>query len=259
MRILDASLYDFPKYYDLLFGSDWKAEFDFLNMCFQKYARRPVRALFEPACGTGRLLIRFASAGYDVSGNDLNAKAVGYCNARLKRHGFSASATIGDMADFRLPRTVDAIFNTINSFRHLRTERAAEDHLRCVSSALSPGGLYVLGFHLTPAGPATCDEESWSARRGHLAVCSRMRSLALDCRRRCEHVEMAVDIYTPTRQFRLVEEMVFRTYTAQQFQCLLGRIEGLELAETHDFAYDIDHPVRVDATTEDVVYVLRRR
>ncbi|NQU21999.1 MAG: class I SAM-dependent methyltransferase, partial [Candidatus Nealsonbacteria bacterium] len=82
METIHESLYDYPKYYDLLFGSDWKTEFDFLEACFERYAQRPVRRLFEPACGTGRLLAKFATAGYEVAGNDLNARAVEYCNAR---------------------------------------------------------------------------------------------------------------------------------------------------------------------------------
>ena len=67
-----------------------------------------MRQGFEPACGTGRLLVKLAAAGYQVAGNDLSRKAVDYCNARLARHGFPAAATVGDMADFRLPRKVDA-------------------------------------------------------------------------------------------------------------------------------------------------------
>ena len=66
METIEESLYDYPKYYDLLFGSDWKAEFDFLGSCFQKHAKRPVRRLFEPACGTGRLLVKLADAGFEV-------------------------------------------------------------------------------------------------------------------------------------------------------------------------------------------------
>ncbi len=259
MQVIDAQLYDYPKYYDLLFGSDWKAEFDFLQACFEKHAARRVRRLFEPACGTGRLMIRFAAAGYEVSGNDLNRKAVDYCNARLARRGFAPSATVGDMADFRLRRKVDAAFNTINSFRHLRSERAAGDHLRCVAAALAKGGLYVLGLHLTPTKGPACDEESWSARRGHLAVASHMWSIDVDRRRRRERLGMTVDVYTPTRQFRLAEQMVFRTYTAAQFHRLVGRIAPLELVETYDFAYDVDQPVCVDAETQDVIYVLRKR
>ena len=34
--VVTGSLYDYPKYYDLLFGSDWKAEFDFLEGCFAR-------------------------------------------------------------------------------------------------------------------------------------------------------------------------------------------------------------------------------
>ena len=264
MEVIRGDLYDYPKYYDLLFGSDWKAEFDFLEGCFRRHARRTVRRLFEPACGTGRLLFRFAvsgyaASGYAASGNDLNAKAVAYCNTRLERHGFPPTARLGDMADFRLRRKVDAAFNTINSFRHLPNEEAAENHLRCVAAALARGGLYVLGFHLTPRGTPTCEEESWTARRGHLAVASRMRSIRVDRRHRRETVAMTVDVFTPTKQFRLADEMIFRTYTAAQFRRLLDRVAELELVETYDFAYDLEQPIRVDAQTEDVVFVLRKR
>ena len=70
---------------------------------------------------------------------------------------------------------------------------------------------------------------------------------------------MTVDVYTPTRQFRLAEEMSFRTYTAAQFRRLLRRVADLELVETHDFAYELSRPIDVDDQTEDVVYVLRKR
>jgi len=259
MDVIRGNIYDYPKYYDLLFGADWRAEYHFLLACFAKHADRPVKRLFEPACGTGRLLFRFAKAGYQVAGNDLNPKAAAFCNARLKRHGFPAAAEVGDMADFRLRRKVDAAFNTINSFRHLKTEAQAAGHLRCVAQSLNPGGLYVLGFHLTPTRGARCEEESWSARRGYLSIVSQMTSLRLDRRRREEWVRLVFDVYTPTRQFRLDDEFPFRTYTADQAGRLLGRVKELERVETYDFRYDVRHPIRVTSTTEDVIYVLRRR
>ncbi len=147
---IQGHLYDYPKYYDLVFGSDWKAEFDFLQACFRKHARRTVRRLLEPACGTGRLLIRFTEAGFHVFGNDLNLCAVQFCNARFGRRGFAPAAVVADMADFRVRKKFDAAYNMINSFRHLPTEEAAEAHLRCTARALAKGGLYVLGLHLTP-------------------------------------------------------------------------------------------------------------
>ena len=100
METIAGHLYDYPKYYDLIFGSDWAAEFKFLKAGFEMYAKRPIKRLFEPACGTGRLMIQFAKAGFEVAGNDLNEKAIDYCNERLVRHGFPATAFVGDMADF---------------------------------------------------------------------------------------------------------------------------------------------------------------
>lgn len=256
---IEQSIYDFPAYYDLLFGSDWRAEFDFLNACFERYAGRAVERVFEPACGTGRLLIKFAQAGHEVGGNDLNPKAVDYCNDRLERNGFPRSVTVGDMSDFRLRRGVDGAFNTINSFRHLPTEAAAEAHLSCMAAALRQGGLYVLGLHLLPPTGPTVDEEAWSARRGNLAVNSYMWSKRIDTRARMEHLGMTVDVYTPTQHRRIVDHMQYRTYTRKQFHSLLAKVPGLELVAVHDFAYDIRQPIEIDDLTEDVVCVLRKR
>lgn len=259
MDRIRAHIYDYPRYYDLVFGSDWRAEFQFLRACFEKHAPRPVRRLFEPACGTGRLLIKFAEAGYEVAGNDLNSRAVEFCNARLQRRGFAPAAVVGDMAAFRLKRKVDAAFNTINSFRHLPTDRAAERHLKCVAQALSPGGLYVLGLHLTPIGCDRIEHEEWSARRGNLAVVSRLWSIDLDLKKRNERVGMTFDVYTPRKHFQIEDEMDYRTWTAAQMRRLLGRVPEFEPVATYDFHYEIDEPIEVGPETEDVVFVLRRR
>src|SRR4029453_1920872 len=113
MKSPAANLSDYPRYYDLAFGTDWKAEFDFLRAVFDTHVPGKVRSLFEPACGTGRLLFRLAQAGYKVSGIDLNPRAVAYCNRRLVRHGLPAAVQPGDMAHFPLPRKGDAVFKMI--------------------------------------------------------------------------------------------------------------------------------------------------
>jgi len=253
---LRGYLYDYPAYYDLVYGSDCRAEVQFFQACIRKHARRPVRRVFEPACGTGRLLLRLAGGGYRVSGNDLCEPAVRYCNRRLARHGFPPTAEIADMADFTLPYRADAALNTIGSFRHLLTEEAATAHLRCMSRVLETGGIYIVGLHLTPLSGTPLDHESWSARRGHLAVCTDMRTVRRDCRKRVEVVRTAVDVFTPTRTRRIVGEMRFRTYTHRQFERLLGSVPSLRSVATYDFSYDVRRPIQVDPDTEDVAYVL---
>lgn len=258
-EIVQGSIYDFPKYYDLLFGSDWKAEFDFLQDCFPKHAARKVTRVFEPACGTGRILIKLAQTGYEVGGNDLNSKAIDFCNDRLERFGYPRSTLVQDMSDFKAKKKFDAAFNLINTFRHLPDEKSAHSHLRCMAAAVKKGGLYVLGIHLDPTKGERMQEESWSARRGNLAITSYMWSKGVDRKKRMEHLGITLDIYTPTNHQRIVDHMDYRTYTHAQFRSLLKNVPEFEVAETYDFAYEINRPHQITANSEDVVFVLRRK
>ncbi len=261
--VIEGNLYDFPKYYDLLFGSDWKAEFDFLVACFDKYAGCKVQRVFEPACGTGRLLIKLAQAGYSVAGNDLNPHAIKYCNDRLARNNFPRSAVTGDMSDFTVAdftgkKKFHAAFNTINSFRHLETEKAAEAHFRCISNALTKGGLYILGVHLIPTVGQPMEDEAWVARKGNLQINSYMWTKELDLKKRNQCLGMSLDIYTPTDHKKIIDEMNYRTYTAPQMAKLLSKTPELEIVAVHDFCYELDVTVEIDASVEDVVYILRK-
>lgn len=257
--LISTNIYDYPRYYDLIFGSDWRAEFGFLTKCFGLYATGQVKRLFEPACGTGRLIYRFAQAGYDVSGLDLNERAVNFCNQRLEKHGFPPTAFVADMSDFTLKKKVDVAFNTINSFRHLLTEKQATNHLRCVAASLRKGGIYVLGFHLTPLKGETTDAEAWSARRGQLCVNTRMWTTSRDVALREERCGMTFDIYTPTKSMQLQDEIVFRIYTRKHLKQLLAKVPELELIAVHDFAYETDVQTEIDDATEDIVLVMRKK
>lgn len=256
---IKGDLYDYPKYYDLIFGSDWQAEFKFLEGCFERYARVPVTRIFEPACGTGRLIYRMALAGYSVAGNDLNTRAVQFCNDRFRRKGLPETATVGDMARFRLPKKVHAGFNTINTFRHLLTETQAVAHLQCMADALVKGGVYVLGLHLIPERPGRLEDEAWHARRGNLAVNTYMWSKGIDRRKRCEYLGMKINVYTLTQHIEIEDEMIYRTYSHRQLKTLLARVPDFECVGTFDFAYNFKEPVTIGPETEDVVLVLRKK
>ena len=259
IETVSESIYDHPKYYDLVFGSDCAAEARFIIGCGDKYMRRSPLRMFEPACGTGRLLYALAKRGYEVGGLDLNAKAVEFCNARFRRHGIVEPAFVADMSDFRVRRRFDLAFNTINSFRHLSTEAAAKAHLRCVAKAVRVGGLYLLGVHLTPTEVAPSETESWSARRGHLSINTHMWTKQRNRKRRVERFGIRFDIHSPSRSFRIVDELILRSYTPAQMDRLLQGSEYWDRVETFSFGYDLEDPIEVDAATEDVVYVLRRR
>jgi SAM-dependent methyltransferase len=258
MQILNESIYDHPKYYDLVFGADCAAETKFILGCGQRYLSRPPRRLFEPACGTGRLLFHLARRGFDVGGLDLNPKAVEFCNRRLQRHQLPSRAMVADMADFRVARKYDLAFNTINSFRHLPSETAARNHFDAMAAAVRVGGLYLLGIHLTPTAAEPSEGESWSARRGHLSVTTAMWTNGRDRRKRVERFGIRFDIHRPSGSLRIEDELVLRSYTQRQIESLIDRNGQWERLATYDFAYDLSDPIQVDGCTEDVVYVLRR-
>lgn len=258
MKEISESIYDHPKYYDLVFGADCAAELRFIEACNAKYMNGRAGRMFEPACGTGRLLYRLATRGYTVGGIDLNPRAVEFCNRRLERHGFEASAWVADMSAFEVRKKWDLAFNTINSFRHLDSERKAREHLRCMAAAIRLGGLYLLGLHLRPTEAAPSETESWSARRGHLAVNTHMWTIARDRPGRVERFGIRFDVHTPTQQFRITDELVLRSYTDRELRRLVKSAGGWTIEETYDFSYNIDEPIEVDPACEDVVYVLRR-
>lgn len=259
LETINESIYDHPKYYDLVFGADCAAELAFIVGCGDRYLAGKYERMFEPACGTGRLLFWLAKRGFTASGLDLNPKAVDFCNARLKRHGLSESAFVADMSEFKIRQRQDIAFNTINSFRHLPSEAAARGHLSCMADAVRPGGLYLLGVHLTPTQADPSETESWSARRGHLSINTHMWFKHRDTRKRIERFGIRFDIHSPSRSFRINDELRLRSYTRQQMDRLIQSNQSWQILETFDFAYDLDEPIEVDSTSEDVVYVLQRQ
>ncbi len=254
-----GSIYDYPVYYDVIFGADWKKETQFLEAAFKKHAQRSVKSVFEPACGTGRLMVKLAQRGYRVAGNDLNPKAIDYCNKKLAKAGFPQTGEVADMSAFQLKKPVDAAFNLINTVRHLPTEKHAVNHLKCMAEALAPGGIYLLGLHLLPTEGKPMAGESWLAKRGTLTVSSHMWTKKIDLQERMEYLGMTLDIHTPTRLMRIEDEMHYRTYTAAQMRELFKKVPALECVETYDFLCDIDDPIKINPRSEDVIYVLRKK
>lgn len=259
MEVINDSIYNHPRYYDLIFGADCAAETRFICDVNQKYLKNRATRLFEPACGTGRLMYYLAKRGFEVEGIDLNHKAIEFSNQRSKRHDLPQTAFVANMVEFQAKRKWDLAFNTVNSFRHLTDKPSALSHLRCMAKQTKRGGIYLIGFHLTPETEEPTDWESWSARRGNLSVITKMWTINRSRRKRLETFGMHFDVYTPTRQFRISDELKMRSYTQHQFASLVEETNCWDIAGTYDFTYDIKHPITVDSSSEDVVYILKKR
>ncbi|MDR3181774.1 MAG: class I SAM-dependent methyltransferase [Planctomycetaceae bacterium] len=261
-----SCLYDYPQLYDVLFSDTCTTEIRFIESVLQKFCpqhRRTAMSVFEPACGTGRLLWRLAKRGYNVAGLDLNTKSVAYCNRRMLRHALTARSFCGDMTNFTLAdlqrkQPFDAAYNLVSSFLHLTNDTQARQHLAAVAGVLKPDGIYILGLHLKPAGQAFCGSESWSMRHGTLSLHSKLRTLSCNSRKHVETVEFRIDVRTPKKRYSVIDRFPLRTYTAKQFYRLLKSANCFRIIETYTFDYDIEHPIKVNDTTEDTLFILRR-
>ncbi len=125
--------------------------------------------VLELGCGTGRVLLPLARAGFEITGIDLSAPMVEHCRAKL--HGEPAAVRdrvrllVGDMTAFDLGRRFALIICPFGSFHHLRT---VEQQLACLERCrthLQPHGRLVLDLlNPDPAPPAYLRDEEQAAQ-----------------------------------------------------------------------------------------------
>jgi SAM-dependent methyltransferase len=258
-RILVASWYDYPRYYDIVFQAYTQHEADFIEAACRKYCPFRARRLLEPACGTGRLITELATRGYELSGFDVSQPGLRYLRRRLSRFRLNAEIFEAEMSNFRISQPADAAYCLINTFRYLLTEQAARGHLECIAGSLRPGGIYVLGLHLMPLGADKENSDCWTQRRCETKVTVMVRLLRTDRRRRIEDVQLCLMARSGSKELRLQHAFQLRTYTPRQFRRLLDSVPSLELCDVYDFRYDIAQPFAPNDEMAYNVFVLRRR
>ena len=192
VRVAEASqgLYADPSIYDILYTPGTAAEIDALERIERALATgrlREDRLWFEPACGTGRCLRVAAKRGRRVAGFDREEPMLAYARRRLatcdRRLPTCAGASArrlfqADLADFAdaagqaglKPGSLDFAFMTVNSLRHLMSDRDMKAHFAQVADLLRPGALYVVGISLTDYDWLWPDEDTWSGTRGACRV-----------------------------------------------------------------------------------------
>lgn len=259
MKTLTDNWYAYPRYYDLAFRSDTRLEADFVEAAWRRFGLPRSRAILEPGCGSGRLVVELAKRGYRLTGFDLRPESIRYLRRRLNSSKLSANAYVGDMTDFSLDRPVDLAFNFCNTFRHLLTEEDARSHLRAVSGALKPGGLYLLGLHVMPPDADPEDCERWSETFRGITVTCTFKVLSTDEVRRREILRTILSARGPGIRFRVRTDYPMRLYTAGELLDLTRNVPEFELCQVYDFWYDIDFPRELDDEISDTVLVLRKR
>lgn len=131
------------RFYDLAYGPLAPHDVPFYLALAQEHGG-PV---LELGCGTGRVGIELARAGFDVLGLDLSGTMLAAYRAKLEREPADVQRRVelveASMADFELGRRFGLILAPFRAFQHLLTPTAQRGCLNYVRAHLADGGRYV--------------------------------------------------------------------------------------------------------------------
>ncbi len=254
--------YDTPLYYDIIFDAGTRTEAAFLDGLWRRHGfpARGVPRVLEAACGSGRVMAEMLRLGWQADGFDLSEAMLAHARERL---GEVARWHLwrGSLVDFKAPRQrrYHLAHCLVSTFKYLLSEAEARASLQRLADVLLPGGLLVLGLHLTDYTRAGCEHERWAQTRGGVEVVCNTRTWPADRRRRLERVRARLRVTERGVTSEQETNWQFRTYNAAQLRALLRAVPDLELLACHDFMHDLDATRALDDSYADIVLVLRRR
>ncbi|MEY8462970.1 class I SAM-dependent DNA methyltransferase [Streptococcus merionis] len=129
--IMDDSLYD-----------QWT---DFSLRHFPKDKKK----LLELACGTGIQSVRFAQAGFEVTGLDLSEDMLKIADKRAKAVGESIEFVVGNMLDLSSVGQFDLVTCYSDSICYMQDEVEVGDVFAGVYAHLNEGGTFIFDVHST--------------------------------------------------------------------------------------------------------------
>lgn len=166
---LGASLYDYPLYYDILFGWDRDSEAERYARLFAAHGVARGGRVLELACGSGQVGRRLAAAGWQVTGLDWSAEMLAFLSESAASAGVEVAVLQADMTDFAAG-PFDAAFCPMNSLGLLASEQALVAHLRSTAAALEPNAPYVIDLSTVEEAGANEVGDEWSMKRDGIEV-----------------------------------------------------------------------------------------
>jgi len=175
----------------------------------QAFARRTGGPLLELGCGTGRLLIPLAQAGYQVTGVDVSPAMLAIARAKAEAAGLAGRITLveGDYASAPLTGPYRFAFVVMNTFMHLLTQDEQLCALRHWRAHLAPAGLLLVDiFHPDVAQLANLDgrvewDKIWTDHENGATVI-KLIARTVDLAEQTLHVNLIYDEVFPDGRVR---------------------------------------------------------
>jgi ubiquinone/menaquinone biosynthesis C-methylase UbiE len=126
----------------------------------QELARTKGGPLLDLACGTGRIALRLAEQGYQVTGVDISAAMIEWGRHKASQRSISIEWVVADARSFQLQKHFSLIYMLGNAFQLFLTRNDQEAMLERVREHLLPEGYFLFGtrnpsrYHLFEWGKA---------------------------------------------------------------------------------------------------------
>lgn len=130
-------------YDSLMYDADGGEWFSYIQELLSKAGVPRHARILETGCGTGRITLPIAQAGYDVVALDASEEMLGAASEKLRQHALSARFVCGDMQDFCMPSPVTAVVCACDGVNYLTEDQDLAAFFSCCSINLAPGGALV--------------------------------------------------------------------------------------------------------------------
>ncbi len=135
-----SSLYDMPALYDQLAQLSAPQDIEF----YLKYAGRTGSPVLELGCGTGRVTVALARAGFHVVGIDLSQPMLLLAREKVLAEGLPVKLFQGDFRDFDLGARFRMILLPYNALNHVLDLAGFKALMSAVSAHLDEDGLFII-------------------------------------------------------------------------------------------------------------------
>lgn len=260
-----ANYDNFAYYYDLQYSQrDSRQDLDFYRELARKAGANP--RLLELACGSGRLTIPLAKAGFRITGLDLSEPMLDIARQKVAQESPEVQKRVklvqGDMRNLDEVlgnEQFDMIFIAINSFQHLLTQA---DQLACLQSVrkhLAPVGLFIVDVfnpeekeNYPADGRMEFNGTVYNPER-HSAVQIFLSTLARPAEQQRDYHFFYDEMFADGTLKRTVARLTLRYFYRYELQLLLERA-GFSITDLYGSYYFDEYA----AGSDKLIYICRK-
>jgi len=226
------------------------------------YAKQQQGEILELGCGTGRVSLILADAGFHVTGLDLSEQMLGVFREKLASKPEVADKFVlvhGNMADFSLDRKFAMIIAPFRAFQALTDDRDIERSLTCIHDHLTDDGIFIVNVF----NPRPVMDQSWCY--GETVQWERMDEATgnyvvkkhwgdkIDTENQVIYPHFAFEVtYPDGRTERITDDLKLKYYYTDQLRAAVEKA-GMEVAEEYSW-YDKAPP-----GGREIIFICRRK